>query len=219
MVNPKGKIIVVIESQRENLEIVRNALRREGFIVFCTTNIKEGEEYCSEYYPSLVYISCSLDINPFLIFCKKLKQYKPNCKIIFGSDISNIVTKYFQYGIDDYIRKPFSQQELIARIKKLLSMIDCFDYIHYHGLKLYIHRQELFLNNICVYLSRNETKILNQLIINQGKPFLLNSLSKALSSNDSATRMCIARLKRKLKVNTGMKIIKCRYGVGYYIAI
>jgi len=229
MVNPKGRIIVIVEPHRESLEAIRNALRKENFIPLCTTDVKVGEEYCSEYLPSLVYIGCSLDINNSLDFCKRLKQYKPGCKIILGSNIpdensTEIVTKGFQYGIDDYIRKPFSQQELIARIKKLLSMIDCSDYIQYHSLRLYINRQELLFNDIRIYLSKNETKILDQLINNKGKPSSLSILSKILShnnaiTNDTAIRMCVARLKKKLEENTGMKIIKCRYGVGYYIAI
>jgi len=221
MVNPKGTIVIIIEPHRQSLEITRKALRQTGFIVLCTTNMRVGEEYCSKYYPNLVYISCSLDINNSLNFCKRLKQYKPGCKIIFGSDIDipNIVTKSFQHGTDDFIRKPFPQQELIARIKKLLSLIDCINYIQYHGLKLYTDRQSLFLNNISIYLSRNETKILDQLINKKGEPFPLNLLSKSLSSNNIATRMCIARLRKKVEENTGMKIIKCRYGVGYYIAI
>ena len=221
MVNPEGRIIIVIEPHRESLEVTRSALTKENFVVLCSTNVKGGEVYCSEYCPNLVYVSCSLDIKNSLNFCKRLKQYKPDCKIIFGANIKipNIVMKCFQSGIDDYIRKPFFQEELIARIKKLLSLIDSTSYIQYHGLKLYINRQSISLNNVCIYLSKNETVILNQLIHNRGEPFSLNLLSKSLFSNDMATRMCIARLRKKLEENTGMKIIKCRYGVGYYIAI
>ena len=226
MVNPKEKIIIVVDNYTERRDGIRKILTREGFIVSCANTIKIAEEHCIKYSPDLLFIITSLDINSSFIFCKRFKKFQPSCKILFSSSIkmSGIEMLCFQNGIDDYIKNPTEEGELIARIKKSLSLIDNDSYIEYHGIKLHTDRQEVILNNVHVYISRKETKLLEYIINaivnhNYKNETSINTLSHLLNSNEKATRMCINRLKKKFYENTGMKIIKCRYGVGYYISI
>lgn len=220
MADCKGKVIVVLSNNLGMSKDIKKILNREGFIVFHVKNITSAEELCSEYSPDLLLIISPLNINQYFMFCRKLKFFKPACKIVLSCEIntSNILMDCFQNGIDDYIHNSINQYELIARIKKNLSLLEYSQFLEYHGIKLCITSQYITINNICIYLSKNETKVIKQMISNSGTASL-NSLCNTLSSNNTATRMCILRLKKKFKKNTGMEIIKSRYGVGYYIAI
>lgn len=220
MINPRGILILIIDSDRQRRKNTTEILRREGFVILEANNIEEGEEYCTKYLPNLLFLISANNLKKDLKFCSDFKHYYPMCKILFSSIISTdiFISLCFDKGINECISFPFSEWELIARVKKLLSLTRLEQPLTYHGIKLFKERREMVLNNTLIYLSKKETFILEQLIENNGISSL-KMLSKVTLSKDSATRMCIKRFRKKLEQNTGMRVIKTRYGVGYYIAI
>ncbi len=220
MAGCKGKIIVVLDTDTTRGRKTTHDLNVNGFISFLAKDTNIAEEYCSEYSPDLLFITSQLDIYKILEFSKRLKSYKPSCKILLSSstDVLNMLEDCFRNGIDDYIQIPVNPYELYARIKKMLFMTDFCELIEYHGIQLDTTHKHIVINNIRIYLSKNETQIMKQLMTNRGN-VPIDSLCSTILCRDTACRMSIQRLRMKFQENTGMKIIKSRYGVGYYIAI
>ncbi len=220
MTGCKGKTIIVLDADTTRGRKITHNLNVNGFISIFAKDTKIAEEYCSEYSPDLLFIISSLDIYKILKFSKRLKSYKPSCKILLSSsiNISNMLEECFYSGIDDYIQIPVNLYELYARIKKMLFMTDFCELIEYHGIQLDITHRYIIINNIRIYLSKKETQIMKQLMTNR-ENVPIDYLCSITFCNDTACRMSIQRLRKKFKENTGMKIIKSRYGVGYYIAI
>ena len=223
MTIPKTKIILLVEREGKVLSSIRKSLHREGFLTTSTNSLKGMEQRYMEYDPDLIFLDfdtiCKWDTDFSNLF-SNLKRTNYECKLIlaYSVRIESLLLNCFKNGIDDCIKKPFSNAELLVRIFKNLSLIDNSDFMEFHNLKLYINQKSLVINNIKILLSIKESLVLICLFQREGL-VSLSMISKSLSSNDSATRMCINRLRKKIYEDTGLDIIKCRYGIGYYIAI
>jgi DNA-binding response OmpR family regulator len=126
--------------------------------------------------------------------------------------------KCFKSGVDDCIKSPFSIYDLAAKIFKILSLVEFSESIDFHGLKLFKKERYLIVNTSKIFITQKEVLILHT-FFTRNTEISPKEFSSILKCNIPAVRMCINRLQKKLEKNTGMKIIKCRYGVGYYIAI
>lgn len=119
-----AKKILVVEDEKDILNLIRRVLLRENYTVICA---ETGEEAFQELYdkgPDLLLLDINLpDISGWEI-CKKIRKdplFK-NIPIIMLTIRSSTEDKVkgLNLGADDYIPKPFSPKELLARIKKLL---------------------------------------------------------------------------------------------------
>jgi len=219
MVNPPEKVALILGKDREENNFIESSLRNFGFFPLKATTIREGEEHFIQYSPDILIVESSLN-NPFYPLIKKVKYHKPNCKILLIATNDHFMSTYDNLNIyyDDYIKKPFNKYELISRIKILLSLIDRNEYLKYKDICLNVTQGIIKVGEIGICLTAKENKIC-QILLNSEKEVSLVKLSHSLGSTPSATRMCINRLRNKFEENTGMKIIKSRYGVGYYISI
>jgi DNA-binding response OmpR family regulator len=219
MVNPPEKVTLILGKDREENNFIASTLRDFGFFPLKATNIKEGEEHFIQYSPDVLIVESSLN-NLFYPLIKRVKYHKPNCKILLLVTSDHFISTYDNLNIyyDDFLKKPFNKYELISRIKILLSLIDRNEYLKYKDICLNVTQGIIKVGEIGICLTIKENKIC-QILLNSHKEVSLAKLSHSIDSTSSATRMCLNRLRKKFEENTGMKIIKSRYGVGYYIAI
>lgn len=216
----ENRVILVIDPDRERRKQTTKVLKREDFIIIESSNIKEGETLCIQYSPDLLFLTSLYNLIDDFDFCSRFKRFSSESKILSSTIVKKGFFNYQEpYGvIDDYISFPFSEDELIWRMKKLLSISSPEAPLCYRGLKFFKNRKELVLNDILIYLSPKESCIIETIIKGNGI-CRSKELEHCINSSQAATRMCINRLRKKLEANTGMKIIKTRYGEGYYIAI
>ena len=114
----------MIEDERDIVELVKYNFRKEGFELESFSRGKEGLEYLRHSQPDLVLIDILLpDLDGFEI-CKRLRadDRLKSVPVIFltakGEEIDRVLG--LEIGADDYVVKPFSPRELVARVKAVL---------------------------------------------------------------------------------------------------
>lgn len=154
-------------------------------------------------------------------------KLESDSKVIFISTISTINSKElcFENGGDDYLTIPFYPRELLIRTKRLLNEYDqSKDIVERKGIQLLINSRAIKVNKCLVHLSETEFILFEYLLTNDryiSNAGILNYMKSKKNkdlTNISIT-VLINRLKQKLNKGIGMELIKCRYGLGYYLSI
>lgn len=115
--------ILIIEDEKDIASFVKKGLQAEHFTVDAVYNGKDGIYYALTNDYDLVVLDMRLpDIYGLEVF-KKIKEIKNNLPIVFLTVENDIEKKVeaFDLGANDYLTKPFAIEELIARIRALLS--------------------------------------------------------------------------------------------------
>ncbi len=119
-----SETILLIEDEKNILELVKYNLEQEGFRVLTATKGNAGLETALKEKPALVLLDLMLPEINGLEICKTLKQTEKTRRIPIimltakGTESDKVVG--LELGADDYITKPFSPRELVARIKAVL---------------------------------------------------------------------------------------------------
>ncbi|MDD4362982.1 MAG: response regulator transcription factor [Atribacterota bacterium] len=162
--------ILIIEDQQSIAELEKDYLEINNFQVDIITNGQEGIKKALELDYDLILLDLMLpDINGFEV-CKKIREEK-NIPILIisarGQDIDKI--RGLGLGADDYISKPFSPNELVARVKAHLNRFNRLTgktentkhEIHIKNLTINQISHRVFLDNKEIYLTTKEFEILN----------------------------------------------------------
>ncbi len=118
------KTILIIEDERDLLDLIAFNLEREGYRVLTAQDGKEGLETARTRYPDLIILDLMLPGIMGTDICKILKNSEKTATIPIimltakGEEIDRVVG--FEVGADDYVVKPFSNRELTLRIRAVL---------------------------------------------------------------------------------------------------
>ena len=116
--------ILLVDDEPDILEIVGYNLRNEGYQIFTANNGQEAIKSAKKNIPHLILLDIMMPEMDGIEACEKIRKIKSleNVVISFltarGEDYSQVAG--FESGADDYITKPFSPRELVARVKALL---------------------------------------------------------------------------------------------------
>ncbi len=116
-----GYRILIVEDEEDIQEIIAHNLSEEGFIVSSTDNGLDAWNKIQSSLPDLILLDIMIPGINGLELCKKIKSYY-DVPIIMVTAKSEDVDAILglEFGADDYIRKPFSPRELVARVKVVL---------------------------------------------------------------------------------------------------
>lgn len=222
------KCILVADDDREIREILDILLRGEGYGVITAQDGMEALERASSEVD--LYI---LDVNMprlsgFMTAMKLREEY--NTPIIFLTAYSGETDKVkgFGVGADDYISKPFSNIELLMRIKAILRRTATVEqdhkesaYIESHDIKLDLNKNLVIKNGESIYLTYTEFNILKLLLTNKNKIFSLDNIYHSIwgeeAVGDAAIMVHIKNIRKKLGDSSkNPKYIKTAWGRGYY---
>ena len=159
----------MIEDEKDIVELVRYNLRMEGFDVSSFTAGKDGLEHLRRHSADLVLLDIMLpDLDGFEI-CRRLRadDRMKSLPIIFltakGEEIDRVLG--LEMGADDYVVKPFSPRELVARVKAVLRRqsrpAERHEVVEAGGLRLDARTQETTVSGEPVELSTLEFKLLH----------------------------------------------------------
>jgi DNA-binding response OmpR family regulator len=222
----KGKRILVVDDEEDLCEILQYNLGNEGYITDIAHSAEEALKRQITSYDLFLLDVMMGPISGFKLADKIRKEYKLDTPIVFltAKDTENDILTGFSIGADDYISKPFSINELTARVKAVLkrSLSDkkkANALIRYGEIELDTVRKRLIINDEKIELTKKEYEILKLLLENQGKVFSRDDILEKVWGTDvivteRTVDVNITRLRNKLGQHS--QSLKNKTGYGYY---
>lgn len=222
----RGKQILIVDDEEDLCEILQYNLSNEGFI---TEIAHSAEEAITKPLGNFDLILLDVMMGPMsgFKFADKLrKELHIDIPVIFltAKDTENDKLTGFSLGADDYISKPFSINELTARVKAVLKRsyadnIGNKSILQFNGIDLDTVRKRVIINDERVELTKKEYEILKVLLENQGKVFSREDLLSRIWGQDvivteRTVDVNITRLRAKL--GAFGPFLKNKTGYGYY---
>ncbi|MGB9638066.1 MAG: response regulator transcription factor [bacterium] len=222
--------ILIVDDEKNIVELIKFHLKKENYKVIEAYKGKDALDLFRKEKPDLIILDVMLpDMGGFEI-CKNIRKESKVPIIMLtakGEEIDKILG--FELGADDYITKPFSPRELLARIKAVLKRtrstnIDT-NQIQLGPFKINVNRREIYKNDVLLELKPKEFDLLKLFITNPGRVFTRQYLLEQIWGYDylGDTRTVdvhIRRLRQKIEDNAkNATYIKTVHGVGYKFVI
>ncbi len=208
----------------EDNESIRNGLKfsfEENKYEFeHTDNLEKTRKYLKENIPDLIILDVTLpDGNGFELYQETIQEKQIPTIFLTAKDDEQDVVKGLELGAEDYITKPFSTNELLIRVKKILLRNNKNTKITIKDITFDLESMKITKNNKEIELTALELKILQYLIINKEKVITRDRLLDKiweLTGNDVDDHTLTVYIKR-IKDKLGKDIIKTIKGIGYRI--
>ena len=218
--------IVVIEDEADILEVIGYSFKKEGFEFNSSLDGEKGLALAKKEIPDLVLLDLMLPSLDGIEICRKLKADSitrpiPIIMVTAKGEESDIVLG-LGIGADDYVVKPFSPRELIARIKSVLRRGELREegeeLVSLDGLVINFNRHEVFLEGKKIILTAMEFKLLHFLASHPGRVFTRENLLNHVSSEysyiiDRNIDVHIRSIRKKLDKHR--ELIETVHRVGY----
>ncbi len=222
---PKEKIMVV-DDERNIVELVKYNLEKEGYDVICAYDGFEAVNLARQDRPDLIVLDIMLPGQGGLEVCRALRK-ETKIPIIMatakGEEIDKILG--LELGADDYVVKPFSPRELVARVKAILrrtsSKAEEKDNLVFDDISINLVKHEVRKKGEIVDLKPKEFDLLKLLSTNVGKVFTRDFLLEQLWGYDylGDTRTVdvhMRRLRQKIENDPATPYyLKTVHGIGY----
>ena len=221
-----GKIFI-IEDETSIIQLVQHNLEKDGFIVSSAINGNEGLKDLKKFEPNLLLLDWMLPDLSGIEICKSIRKdtsYK-NLPVIMltakGEDEDKI--KGLDSGADDYLTKPFSYNELLARIKAILRRSDpktVSDTLEFDDLRLDRLEKRVFRDSIEIQLGPTEFRLLEFFLTNPKRVFTRDQILENVWPNNInvETRTIdvnIRRLRKSININNNKELIRTVRSSGY----
>ncbi|KZD43632.1 DNA-binding response regulator [Bacillus cereus] len=225
--------ILIVDDDRDIVRFVNENLKQEGFSVFSADNGEEALEVLNNNDVQLAILDVMMPQMDGIELCRRIRE-KYSLPIMFLSAKSSDVDKVigFSTGADDYIVKPFSTIEFIARVKAQLRRYTYFNQnavqvikkeINIRGLEIDEVSRTVMLYGETINLTKTEYDILYLMAAAMNRVFTIEEIyesvwkERAYESNNTVM-VHIARLRNKIEENPKEpKFIQNVWGVGYKI--
>ena len=222
------KTILVVEDDKSLLPMITYNIEKNGFLVKSATNGEDALLLIKEEIPSLAIFDWMIPEPNGLELCKILrrKQETSNLPIIMltAREEEEDRIRGLEYGADDYISKPFSPAELIARIKALIrrSTSTQNNILEFEDIKIYDNEHKVFRGKTRVHLGPTEYNLLKHLMENPCRVFsreqLLDSVwVHGIYIERRTVDTHIRRLRKSLNIEGKKNFIRTIRSSGYSI--
>jgi len=167
-----GEKILVIEDDRAVQKALRRLFEAEGFTVEIAGNGADGLELFRAAPPSVLVLDLSLPGTPGQDVCREINQAAPSLPIIILSARTEVMDKVLllELGAHDYVTKPFSPRELLARVRTAMrrraTHPPLAETYSFGGVKVDFTKMELWRDGTLVPMTSQEFKVLKFMIQN-----------------------------------------------------
>ena len=214
--------ILIVEDEPKLASLLSDYLKASGFEPFCLGNGAEVVPWIREHKPELILLDLMLPGRDGMEVCKDIRTFSRVPIIMVTARIEEIDRLIgLDLGADDYICKPFSPREVVARVKAVLRRTHDGQTIQAQGLVLDEHRYRVTLHDHDLELTAVEFKLLQFLVANPSRIYGRQQLMDKIypderSVGDRTIDSHIKKLRRKIEaVDPEAKLIHSVYGVGY----
>lgn len=219
-----NKKILIVEDEANIAEVLVAYCQREGYDVTLMTDGNSVVEHVRDEAVDLILLDLMLPGVDGLTICKQVRDFS-QVAIIMVTAKSEEIDKLFglEFGADDYICKPFSPREVIARIKAVLRRFDHqSDYrIKHSGFELEAEKFKVTLRGELIDLTPIEFKILELLLTHVEKVYSRDAIMNAVYSDtaevsDRNIDTHVKNIRKKIHaVCEDENPIQSVYGIGY----
>jgi DNA-binding response OmpR family regulator len=224
--------ILLVDDEPLYLRLLKVNLESEGYDIVSAKNGEEALELISQEIPDLIIMDVMMPKMDGIAACNRIRQFS-NVPIILLTALGDEQDRVngLNVGADDYVVKPFSATELVARVRAVLRRTQgqknsAESRIFTHGnLKIDIAKAEVWKNDRQVYLSATEYKLLIHFAHQLGKVLTAEDLLSATWGSSYKEEkeilwVSIARLRQKLEDDPHNPIhIVTRTGLGYQMPL
>ena len=214
--------ILIVEDEPKLAVLLADYLKASGFEVFTLSDGMEVEAWVRENKPNLIILDIMLPGRDGIEICKNIRIFSRVPIIMVTARIEEIDRLLgLELGADDYICKPFSPREVVARVKAVLRRVNDGQAIQAHGLVLDEHTYRATLHGRNLELTAVEFKLLQLLIEHPGRIFSRQQIMERIYHeerfvSDRTVDSHIKKLRRKIEtVDSQTTLIQSVYSVGY----
>ena len=234
--NSHSKTVLIVEDEKNIVDILRFNLQREGYRTVEAYDGADGLEKARTENPDIILLDVMLPKMIGFDVCRTLRDEGNNVPVIILTAREEEADKVLglEIGADDYMTKPFSMKELMARVKANIrrrsmeyasaQASGTANTVEANGLCLNPETYQVTKNGAPVDLTQKEYDLLSYLIRERGKVFSREDLMQRVWNYDyygdmRTVDVTVRRLREKIEDDPGKpQYILTRRGVGYYFA-
>ena len=221
--------VLVVDDDLEISLLIKSYLKQHDFTVYIADNTQKARTYLYEKNVHAIILDVMMPNEDGITFCKYLRDNETNTPILMLSALGESADKTIglDQGADDYLSKPFSPRELLARVNSLIRRSYSVESIKQISKEVkfndWIYNPQLHYvtnikTNVLVSLSSSESKLLSNFLTHPRQVFSRSQIAtevfmKEFNALDRSVDMQITRLRKKL--NDSGIIIHTERGQGY----
>jgi DNA-binding response OmpR family regulator len=224
-----GSKLLIVDDEPAIVELLKYNLEREGFTCLVAEDGEAAIKIAQEELPELIVLDIMLPKKDGFAVCRELRAMGHQMPILMlsakGDEIDRVLG--LEIGADDYLPKPFSPRELVARVKALLRRQElaqtqnATDVLRVGDVELDPERYEVRVRGRKVELTPKEFELLHLLMLSPGKVLTRDLLLTrvwdfAYDGGSRTVDVHVRRLREKIEEDPAKpQFIETVYGVGY----
>lgn len=214
--------IAIIEDEIGITNFLKQGLEEENYSVFTSNDGKKGLESIQQSKPDLILLDWNLPKISGIDLCKKVRETDSKTPIIFltARDTVQDTIEGLKAGANDYIKKPFSFEELLARISVYFREDEEPTLFTLGPIKMDVLKHQIFVGDREVSLTQREFELLYFLMKNKGtvcsRSLIIEKVWNIHFEYDSGViDVFMNSIRKKLNLPKEYEIIKTIRGIGY----
>lgn len=214
--------ILIVEDEKGIVDFLKQGLEEEGYTISSASDGENGLKKALELQVDLVLLDWMLPKMQGIEVCKRIRLEKSNLPIIFltAKDTVQETIEGLKSGANDYIKKPFSFDELLERIKIHFRSKDEIKVLTLGNIKVDKSKFQVFVDNKEVSLTQREFELLEYLIKNKGQVCTRTNIIEDVwdihfEYDTGVIDVFMNAIRKKLNLTKDQELIKTIRGVGY----
>jgi DNA-binding response OmpR family regulator len=214
--------ILIVEDEVGIVKFLQQGLQEEGYIITTASDGLMGLEYTQKTTFDLILLDWMLPKMNGLEVCKAIREKDDSTPIIFltAKDTVQETIEGLKAGANDYIKKPFSFEELIERIKIHFRVQKEADVLTLGSIVINLNKHIVSVNDNVIALTQREFELLTYLVRNKGNVCTRNQIIEDVwdihfEYDTGVIDVFINAIRKKLNLKIEQDYIKTVRGVGY----
>ena len=214
--------ILIVEDEIGIANFLKQGLEEEGYEVLVANDGKAGYELAVSQKVNIILLDWILPEMTGIEVCKSIRKTDSKTPIIFltAKDTVQETIEGLKAGANDYIKKPFSFDELVERIKIHFRNENENDEMSLGNIKIIKSKHQILVDNQEITFTQREFELLVYLIKNKGKVCTRNQIIEDVwdihfEYDTGVIDVFMNAIRKKLNLNKEVELIKTIRGVGY----
>ena len=219
--------ILVIEDEIKTGDYLRNGLTESGYVVDVAGNGSDGLHMAREFHYDLIILDVMMPVMDGWEVMQRLRadNKQPEIPVLFLTARGTLEDriKGLNLGADDYLVKPFSFAELLARVKIVLrrgAQVPQAEVLAIADLQIDVPARRVVRGNVRIALTNKEFSLLQLFMQNQGQVLSRSLIASRVwdmnfDSDTNVVDVAVRRLRKKIDDSFDVQLIHTVHGVGY----